>query len=50
MIYWAGYYKFEPPIWYYFLPYVLMFFFAIILTQQFKNKAEREDKELKIPN
>jgi hypothetical protein len=41
-IYWIGYYAYEPPIWYYFLPYVTMFFFSIILKSSFTAKFDRE--------
>ena len=42
----SGFYKFPEPIWITFLPYVLMFFFAIMVVPVFKNKIQQESIDL----
>lgn len=42
----AGFYKFNYPIWSTFLPYVFMFFYAILVVPIFRNKLEKEKMDL----
>ena len=41
----AGFYRFEDPVWRKFLPLVFLFFFSIIVEKTFKTKMRMENDE-----
>ena len=45
----TGFYEFERELWVELIPYVFMFFFAIIVSSRFAQKLKYEDKELSRP-
>jgi len=47
-IYWAGYYKFDKPIFYHFFAYVILFSFAVLIRGRFRQKQEMDDLRVSI--
>lgn len=45
-LYWMGYYLYDTKIWLQFLPYVMLFFFSIILKESFESKLKRETQDI----
>ena len=43
---WAGFEKFDDPIWVHLLPYVVFFSLSVLLLKNFRKKQEMENKQL----
>ena len=43
---WAGFHKYDGPIWYHLLPYVVFFSLSVLLLKNFRKKDQMENKIL----